>query len=140
MRRTTNAPASEIGLPGATEDRTLVRVKVFSLLAYALIASSYLIRGEWKSFLGLTCSSAVVMINFLWLEEIVLQILQPTPHLKAWRLALRTLARLALFGVAVLIAISVVRFDALSVLLGFSVLVIGIVAEAVYSAMQAQRS
>lgn len=113
----------------------LRRLRLFSLAAFLALASGYAVAREWKSLLGLTCSAAVIMINFLWLEDIVVRVLQPTPRLKAWRLAVRTLARFALFGAAFSIAIFVARFDALSVLLGFSVLVLGILMEAVYSAV-----
>lgn len=124
----------------AEEQQLLHRVRMFSLAAYLLIAPLYLFRAEWKSLIGLTCSAAVVMINFLWLEEIVVQLFQPTSRLKAWRVVVRTMARFALFGAALSIAIFVARFDALSVLLGFSVLVIGILTEAVYSAALSFRS
>jgi len=87
----------------------------------------------WKGALGLTCSAAVVMINFLWLEQILGKTLQSAPQAKAWRVAVRTMARFALFGAALAVAIFVVRFNSLSVLLGFSVIVIGIMGEAVYS-------
>ncbi|GAC1396797.1 MAG: hypothetical protein NVSMB68_13390 [Thermoanaerobaculia bacterium] len=73
------------------------------------------------------------MINFLWLEEIVETILQPTPQLRAWRLSLRTLARFLLLGGALAITIFVARFHALSVLLGFSIIVVGIMGEALYT-------
>jgi hypothetical protein len=91
------------------------------------------IASGWQGFVGLTCSAAVVMINFLWLEEVVDNLLQPTPHLHAWRLTLRALARFALLGVALLVTIFVARFNALSVLLGFSIVVVGIMGEAAYA-------
>jgi hypothetical protein len=46
---------------------------------------------------------------------------------------LRTLARYVLLGAALSVAIFVARFNALSVLLGFSIVVVGIMGEAVYS-------
>lgn len=73
------------------------------------------------------------MINFLWLEEIVETILQPAPRLHAWRLSLRTLARFVLLGAALTITIFVARFNAFSVLLGFSIIVVGIMGEALYT-------
>ena len=73
------------------------------------------------------------MISFLWLEEIVGSLVQPTPRLKAWKLTLRTLARFALLGVALWVTIIVARFNAFSVLLGFSIVVVGIIGEAAYS-------
>jgi hypothetical protein len=101
-------------------------------VAWAAFAIWMLATSGWWGFLGLTCSAAVVMINFLWLEEIVEHLLQPAPHLHAWKLTLRSLARFALLGVALLVTIVVARFNALSVLLGFSIVVVGIIGEALY--------
>jgi hypothetical protein len=81
----------------------------------------------------LTCSAAVTIISFLWLEEIINALLQPSPRLRAWRVVLRTLGRFALLGVAISVTILVARFDAVSVLLGFSVVVVGIMGEALYA-------
>lgn len=122
------------------DDELLRRVWLFSALAYAVGAIAFLSRNEWKSLLGFSCSAGVIMINFAWLEGTVTLFLQPTSRLKSWRLALRPLARFVLFGVTLSIAILVARFDALSVLLGFSVLVAGILIEAVYSAIQSFRT
>ena len=57
----------------------------------------------------------------------------PSPHLKPWRITVRALARYVLFGAALAVTILVARFDALSVLLGFSIVVVGIMGEALYS-------
>lgn len=125
--------------PGA-ERRLVRRVMLFGGIAWGLFALWFTLRAEWWSLLGLTCSAAVVMINFLWLEEIVVRLLQPAPHVKAWRLGLRTLARFALFGVALLVTILVARFNAISVLLGFSIVVIGIMGEACYALVRSFRN
>ena len=112
--------------------RIIRRVRILSSVAWAGFAIWMLATSGWWGFLGLTCSAAVVMINFLWLEEIVERLLQPTPHLHAWKLTLRSLARFALLGVALVVTIVVARFNALSVLLGFSIVVVGIIGEALY--------
>jgi hypothetical protein len=125
--------------PGA-ERRLVRRVMLFGGIAWLLFALWFALRTEWWSLLGLTCSAAVVMINFLWLEEIVVRLLQPAPHVKAWRLGLRTLARFALFGVALLVTILIARFNAISVLLGFSIVVIGILGEAFYALIRSFRN
>jgi hypothetical protein len=114
-------------------DDILRRIRKISVGAYFLFAIYAVIAFGMDGFVALTCSAAVVMINFLWLEEIIDKLLQPTPHLHAWRLTLRTLARFALLGAAVMVTIFVARFNALSVLLGFSIVVVGIMGEAVYS-------
>jgi len=111
----------------------LRRIKRTALGAYAVFAVFSLISGGFPAFLGLTCSAAVTMISFLWLEEIVDVLLQPAAHLHARRLTLRTLARFALLGVALTVTIIIARFNALSVLLGFSIVVVGICGEALYS-------
>ena len=111
----------------------LRRIRKISLWAYFFFGFYVAIAQGFRGLIALTCSAVVVMINFLWLEEIVDKLLQPAPHLHAWRLTLRTLARFALLGVAVMVTIFVARFNALSVLMGFSIVVVGIMGEAVYS-------
>ncbi len=111
----------------------LRRVKRNSVAAYLLFAVFVLIFRGFRPFVGLTCSAAVTIISFLWLEEILTNLLQPSPRLRAWRVVLRTLGRFALLGVALSVTILVARFDAVSVLLGFSVVVVGIIGEALYA-------
>ena len=110
------------------------RIKRTALAAAVVFAVFSLILGGFRAFLGLTCSAAVTMISFLWLEEIVDVFLQPAAHLHTpRRLTFRTLARFALLGVALTVTIIVARFNAVSVLLGFSIIVVGIFGEALYS-------
>lgn len=111
----------------------LRRIKRTALAAYVVFAVFAAVSGGFQAFLGLTCSAAVTMISFLWLEEIVDVLLQPAAHLHARRLTLRTLARFALLGVALTVTIIIARFNAVSVLLGFSIIVVGICGEALYS-------
>jgi len=117
----------------ALESAVLGRIKRVSVWAYVVFAVGVLILRGFKAFVGLTCSAAVTMISFLWLEEIVSTILQPSPHPNARRLTVRALARFVLLGVATSVTIFVARFDVVGVLLGFSVVVVGIIAEAAYS-------
>ncbi len=111
----------------------LRRIRTISVGAYVVFAIPVLLSSGLHGFVGLTCSAVVTMINFLWLEEIVNAVLQPSPRLRPWRLSLRTLARYALLGAALSVAVFVARFNALSVLLGFSIVVVGIMGEAAYS-------
>lgn len=111
----------------------LRRVKRNSIAAYVIFAVFTLIFRGFQPFVGLTCSAAVTIISFLWLEEILTNLLQPSPRLRAWRVVVRTLGRFALLGVALSVTILVARFDAVSVLLGFSVVVVGIIGEALYA-------
>ena len=114
----------------------LRRIRNISIAAWAGFAVFALISSGFAGFLGLTCSALVTIISFLWLEEIVEAVLQPTPQLRAWKVTLRTLGRYVLLGAAVTVTIYVARFNALSVLLGFSIVVVGIVGEAVYSTLR----
>ncbi len=109
------------------------RIKRTALAAAVIFGVFCAISGGFRALLGLTCSAAVTMISFLWLEEIVDVLLQPAAHLHGRRLTVRTLARFALLGVALTVTIIVARFNALSVLLGFSIIVVGIIGEALYS-------
>lgn len=114
-------------------EASLRRIKWAAFGGYVCCALWYATRLEWRGLLGLTCSALVVMIHFLWLEDIVAKTVQPGPHMKPWRLLAGTLARFTLFGLALSVVILVARFDVLSVLLGFSIIVIGIMVEAAYA-------
>ena len=109
------------------------RIQRTAIVAYVVFAIWAAVWAGIRGFIGLTCSAGVTMIAFLWLEEIAEMLLQPAAHLHARRLMLRTVARFALLGVALLVIIFVARFNALSVLLGFSVVVVGIMGEAAYT-------
>ncbi|HXH38892.1 MAG TPA: ATP synthase subunit I [Thermoanaerobaculia bacterium] len=111
----------------------LRRIRRIALAAWGIFTIPVLITGGWRGLIGLTCSGLVTMINFLWLEEIVDGLLQPTPRRRLGRLTVRTLSRFALVGVALMVTIFVARINTVSVLLGFSVVVVGIMGEAVYS-------
>ena len=115
-----------------TTAQVLRRIRLTALTAAAIFAVFCAIYGGFRAFLGLTCSAAVTMISFLWLEEIVESLLQPGAHLHARRVIVRTLARFALLGVALTVTIIIARLNAVSVLLGFSIIVVGICGEAVY--------
>ena len=121
------------GLPDERPDDVLRRVRRISVASYFLFAAALLITLGWRAVIGLTCSAVVTMINFLWLEEIANAILQPSPRPRPWMLSLRALARFILLVVALLVTIVIARFNVVSVLLGFSIIVVGIMGEAVYS-------
>ena len=111
----------------------LGRIRRIALGACGVFAIPVLMTSGWRGLIGLTCSGLVTMINFLWLEEIVETLLQPAPHRHLGRVTFRTLSRFALLGAALLVTIFVARVNAVSVLLGFSIVVVGIMGEAVYS-------
>jgi hypothetical protein len=110
------------------------RIKRTAVAAWVAFAVFSWIWAGFRGFLGLTCSAAVTMISFLWLEEIAEALLQPAAlSRKARRLTLRAISRFILLGVALLVTITVAHLDAVSVLLGFSIIVVGIMGEALYS-------
>jgi hypothetical protein len=119
----------------ATDDTTEVlrRIRRISAGAYVLFIIPVLLTSGLHGFVGLTCGAVVTMISFLWLEQIVNAVLQPSPRLRPWKLPIRALGRYALLGAALGVAILVARFNAVSVLLGFSIVVVGILGEALYS-------
>jgi hypothetical protein len=117
----------------ATHLRVMRRVRRTALVSAVVFALVYATRADWLGLLGLTCSAALSMINFLWLEDIVRKVLEPAPRVKAWKLGLKTFARFTLLALALSVAVIVVRFNVLSVLLGISVVVIGIMGEALYA-------
>jgi hypothetical protein len=127
---TDHAAAAAESASAATALRRIRWNSLFAYLGFAIFLS--ILRG-FHAFVGLTCSAAVTMISFLWLEEIVTGILQPSAQLHPRRLVLRTMSRFVLLGMAAWVTILVARFDAVGVLLGFSVVVVGIVGEALYS-------
>jgi ABC-type multidrug transport system permease subunit len=114
----------------------LRRIKRNSVAAYIAFAIFTLNWAGFRAFLGLTCAAAVTMISFLWLEDVIGVLLQPSPQLRAWRVMLRAVLRLLLLGVAILVMIFVARFNVVSVLLGFSIVVVGIIGEAFYATYQ----
>jgi hypothetical protein len=119
--------------PAIESTRALLRrVRLTAIGAYVVFIIPVLIMSGARGVVGLTCSALVTMINFLWLEEIVRAIVQPTRR-PAWRLSLRPLARFALLGAALTVTIVIARFNVVSVLLGFSIIVVGIMGEAVYA-------
>ena len=126
----------EVEVDDEDPKRVAKRIRRMGFAAYIAFAVFVLMTRGFLPFLGLTCSAAVTMIAFLWLEEIAEVLLQPAAHLHARRLMWRTLARFALLGVALLVFIFVARFDALSVLLGFSIVVVGIMGEAAYAVVR----
>jgi len=120
-------PASE------TSEAVLRRIRIISAASYFVFAAGLLITTGWRAVLGLTCSAVVTMINFLWLENIANAILQPSPRPRTWKLSVRALARYALLAAALSVTIVIARFNVVSVLLGFSIIVVGIMGEAAYT-------
>jgi len=113
------------------------RVKRTAVVAWIVFAVFSWIWAGFRGFLGLTCSAAVTMICFLWLEEVADGLLQPAARSRnARRLTLRAISRFVLLGVALLVTITIARFNAVCVLLGFSIIVVGIMGEALYSVYQ----
>ena len=111
----------------------LRRVRLFSAASYFVFAVPLLISTGWRGVLGLTCSAVVTMINFLWLEHIANAILEPSPRPRTWKLSVRALLRYVFLAAALAVTIAIARFNVVSVLLGFSIIVVGIMGEAAYT-------
>ncbi len=89
-----------------------------------------LFRHSFSSGLSLTAAGAVAIINFRWLEVVLMRVVQPgVPHFDLGS-ALRIFGRMALFGVLMAALLWVPNIDAIGVALGFSALVIALVVEA----------
>jgi hypothetical protein len=114
----------------------LRRIRWIGTGAYVALIIPVIMRSGLSGFLGLTCGAAVNIISFLWLEQILGAVLQPSPRLRTWRVVLRTLLRYALLGAGLAVSIIVAKLDAVSVLLGFSIVVVGIIGEALYSTIK----
>ena len=99
-------------------------ISIVGGLAFALF------RYSLSSGLSLTAAGAVAIINFRWLEVVLMRVVQPgAPHFDGGS-ALRLLGRMALFGVLMAALLWVPDIDAVGVALGFSALVIALVIEA----------
>jgi hypothetical protein len=116
---------------GAAE--ALRRIRWIALIAYVVFAISIGFTRGFRAFVALTCTAALAIICFLWLEEIVTGVLQPSAQLHPRRLLLKALSRFVVLGVAAWVTVQVAKFDAVGVLLGFSVVVVGILGEAAYA-------
>ena len=88
---------------------TVRRIKRNSIGAYVVFAIFAAFYGGFREFLGLTCTAAVTIISFLWLDEALGALLQPSPQLHSRRLMVRAVARFGLLGVALLVLIFVAR-------------------------------
>ena len=120
-------PASE------TTEAVLRRIRIISVGSYFVFAAALFLTMGWRAVVGLTCSAVVTMINFLWLEHIANAILQPSPRPRIWRLSVRAVGRYVLLAAALAVTIVIARFNVVSVLLGFSIIVVGIMGEAAYT-------
>lgn len=116
---------------GAAE--ALRRIRCMALIAYVVFAILVSFTRGFRGFVALTCTAVVAIISFLWLEEILRGLLQSSAQFNPRRLVLKTLSRFVLLGVAAWVTVQVAKFDAVGVLLGFSVMVVGILGEAAYA-------
>jgi hypothetical protein len=111
----------------------LRRIRWIAFLAYVAFAVFVAFTRGFRPFVALTCTAVVAIISFLWLEETISGGLQPSAQLHPRRLVLKALSRFVLLGIATWVTVQVAKFDAVGVLLGFSVVVVGILGEAVYA-------
>jgi hypothetical protein len=112
---------------GFSPKRVEVLAAVISIvggLAYGLFRHSF------SGGLSLTAAGAVAIINFRWLEVVLMRVVQPGAPQFDGGSALRLLGRMALFGVLMAAMLWVPNIDAIGVALGFSALVIALIVEA----------
>lgn len=118
---------------------TLRRVRRTALISAIILGAIMLAIRGWTGLFALTCSATIVMINFLWLEGIVEKTLRPMPEIQPWRIIVKVLLRFLLLGAAFAGMLIVAPGEGLSVLLGFSIIVIGIMGEAMYAVLRSLR-
>ena len=116
--------------------RRVRRTAIISAVVLGIVMASW---QGWRALFALTCGASIVMINFLWLEEIIEKTLRPVPEVQSWRVIFKVLLRFLLLGVALAGILVVARGEALSILLGFSIIVIGIMGEAVHATLKSLR-
>ena len=81
--------------------------------------------------LSLTAAGAVAIINFHWLEVVVLRVVQPDSPQFDRGSVLRIFGRMALFGVLMAALLWVPRINSIGVALGFSSLVVALIVEGI---------
>lgn len=81
--------------------------------------------------LALLVCAVIMIMNFLWLERIVGSTLRAEAEPQSAWVGLRILVRFGLIVVSIGVVVAVARYHPASVLLGFSVIVIGLLAEGV---------
>lgn len=118
----------------------LRRIRRNAVLAAVVLAAGYVVRGDWVGAAGLTCGAAVAIVNFLWLEGLVRRAVGPKSDVQPQKVAVGSLLRFALFGLVISVSIFVAHFNVLSVLLGVSVVVLGIGVEALYSLVAPEKA
>lgn len=79
--------------------------------------------------LALMVCAVIMIMNFLWLERIVGSTLRAEAEPQSAWVGLRILVRFGLIVVSIGVVVAVARYHPASVLLGFSVIVIGLLAE-----------
>jgi hypothetical protein len=111
------------GLFGRRVARTswiLILVGAFTLL---------ILRQSVPAAVSLTAAGGVAIINFRWLEAILLRVLQPGKPQFDGRSVLRIIGRLALFAGIFAALLLVPGIDFIAVALGFSTLVVAVIFE-----------
>jgi chromate transport protein ChrA len=118
---------------------TMRRIRRTALVSAIVLGAGVGVASGWRAVFALTCAAAVVMINFLWLEETIKKTLRPAPEVKSWRVFVRVILRFLLLGAALTGTLVFAREESLSVILGFSIIVIGIMGEAAWAMVRSFR-
>lgn len=115
------------------------RIRKSAVIAtLALTAITWLVEGS-RTALALFFSGTLIIMNFIWLEEILANTLRSSPDVNPLPVTLRIVLRFGLIAMSVIVTVGIARFEPVGVLIGFSVIVIGIVSEGFFSLWTALR-
>lgn len=132
MRRSMSGPVAAADREPFSGRRVLLVAGLLVLMG----AGVECLRGAPASALSLTGSGVVAMINFHWLEGLLSRVIQPgSPRIDLGSAA-RFLLRLVLLGVVLAAVLWVPRVEPVAVVIGFSALVVALIAEGVRSGLQ----
>lgn len=111
------------------------RATVRRIMTTAVVSSLVMIAGAvvfagWRFAGAIACSAILVVMNFVWLQEIVQDTLRSSPDISPASVGGRVVFRMILMTVSVFATVAVARFEPVGVALGFSVIVVGIFGEA----------
>ncbi len=109
---------------------------IAAVLVVGGTVAELVVSGSLWSALSLSFSGAAAIINFHWLEVLVGTVVQPgAPHYGG-AAVLRVALRMALLGLVLVGLVIVPEADPVAVALGFSAIVVAILAEAFRSALK----
>ena len=110
--------------------QTVRRILRTAVAASVLLSLGALPIGGWRLTGAIACSALLVVMNFIWLEEIVKDALRSPGNVNPAQVSARVLFRMIFLTASLFATVAIARFEPVGVALGFSVIVIGIFGEA----------